>query len=89
MDRIENRAQKLTKEFNSETYPKISHARSFVSCIDHALQKCDENARRQFECIGWSDEVRETLLRAVDLLERVERDQLRNHLNQVMYGKNN
>lgn len=52
------------KEYNF-WYSKLNHARNFVYCIDHALQKCDENAMMQFKVIGWSDELKEFLNKAI------------------------
>jgi len=53
------------KEYN-EWYNKLNHARSFVSCIDHALQKSDENAKMQFNAIGWSEELKKFLGNAIE-----------------------
>lgn len=52
------------KEYN-EWYNKLNHARSFIHCIDHALQKSDENAKMQFNAIGWSEELKEFLGNAI------------------------
>jgi len=53
------------KEYN-EWYNKLNHARSFIYCIDHALQKSDENAKMQFKVIGWSEELKEFLAKAIE-----------------------
>lgn len=53
------------KEYN-EWYNKLNHARSFIHCIDHALQKSDENAKVQFNVIGWSEELKEFLDNALE-----------------------
>ena len=53
------------KEYN-EWYNKLNHARNFVGCVDHALQKSDDNARMQFRVIGWSKELEEFLYNAIE-----------------------
>ena len=53
------------KEYN-EWYSKLNHAKSFVSCIDHALDKSDGNAKMQFNTIGWSEELKEFLSNAIE-----------------------
>jgi len=53
------------KEYN-EWYNKLNHAKSFVYCIDHALQKSDENTKMQFKVIGWSEELKEFLDKAIE-----------------------
>ena len=53
------------KEFNRDVCPKISHASAFLHALDHALEKSgSEEAGRQIA--GWSEEVRGTLLDALD-----------------------
>lgn len=52
------------KEYN-EWYKKLNNAQSFIFCIDHALQKSDDNARMQFLVIGWSDEMKQFLEDAI------------------------
>lgn len=54
------------REYNDEWYKKFNNARSFVFCIDHALQKSDDNARMQFSVIGWSDEMKQFLEDAIE-----------------------
>ena len=53
------------KEYN-EWYKKLNNARVFVSCIDHALEKSNNNAKMQFEVIGWNEELKEFLNNAID-----------------------
>ena len=52
------------KEYN-EWYIGLNRARNFISCIDHALQKSDENAKMRFGVIGWSEELKNFLNEAV------------------------
>ena len=55
------------KEFNRDVCPKISHASAFLHALDHALEKSgSEEAGRQVQIAGWSEEVRGTLLDALD-----------------------
>ena len=53
------------REYN-DWYKKLNNARSFVFCIDHALQKSDDNARMQFSVIGWSAEMKQFLEDAIE-----------------------
>lgn len=53
------------QEYNTEIYPKINNAQSFISCIDHAIQKSDGDAENQFKCIGWNQETKELILKAL------------------------
>lgn len=55
-----SRQQMTVHEYNN-WYLKMNHAFNFIHSIDHALQKSDENARMQFEVIGWSQEVKDFL----------------------------
>lgn len=41
------------KEFNENFWPQYNKACSFVNCVEHALQKSDDNARMQMKVIGW------------------------------------
>ena len=41
------------KEFNENFWPQYNKACSFVNCMEHALQKSDDNARMQMKVIGW------------------------------------
>ena len=64
------------KEYN-ERLKILNRAQSFVLCIDHALEKSDENTKMQFEVIGWTKELKEFLLSATecyskDMRSRVE-----------------
>ena len=55
-----SRPQMTVPEYNN-WYLKMNRAFNFIHNIDHALQKSDENARMQFEAIGWSQEVKDFL----------------------------
>lgn len=56
------------KDYNTILYPKISHATVFVNGIEHAIQKTNNpnETQKQFRCIGWSDECKETILAALE-----------------------
>ena len=41
------------KEFNENFWPQYNKACSFVNCMEHTLQKSDDNARMQMKVIGW------------------------------------
>lgn len=66
-------------EYN-KWYTKLNNARSFVHCIDHALQKSDENAKMQFSVIGWSVEMKEFLDAAIEYYGKKQREDLRNSI---------
>ncbi len=53
------------KEYNKEFHPAYSKALSFLNCLDHALQKSDENARMQCAVIGWDEETKNFLIKAL------------------------
>lgn len=57
------------KEYNEVFYPQCNKAFSFVNCIDHALQKSDENARMQMKVIGWDEDTKAFLLDAIRRME--------------------
>ena len=56
------------EEYNKIYHPKIMHAITFVNCLEHAMEKTGayEECMRQLECIGWSDEVKETIKFALE-----------------------
>ena len=57
------------KEFNTQVYPKLSKASSFLHSLDHALEKSEsEEAVRQVRIAGWDEETRDILLEAIDAL---------------------
>lgn len=43
------------KEYNEDFYPQFNKSLSFVKCIKHALQKCDDNAVKQMQSIGYDE----------------------------------
>ena len=53
------------KDYNEKFYPQYNKAVSFVSCMEHALQKSDDNARMQMKVIGWDEETKAFLLDAL------------------------
>lgn len=62
------------KEYNEKFYPQYNKARSFVSCLDHALQKSDDNARMQLAVIGWDEDTKEFLLEAISRMQTAAKD---------------
>lgn len=56
------------KEYNTIHLPKVDHAVGFVNCLEHAVQKggSEEETMRQLAIIGWSEECKETILRALE-----------------------
>lgn len=62
------------KEYNEIFYPLCNKASSFVRCMDHALQKSDENARMQMRVIGWDEDTKAFLLDAIRRMEAAAKD---------------
>ena len=60
------------KEYN-DWISKYNGAFCFVHAIDHAMYKAGNEARHQMECIGWSDEMKNTLLEALEALKDKKR----------------
>ena len=65
------------KEYNEKFYPQCNKAWSFVHCLDHALQKSDDNARMQLKVIGWDEDTKEFLLDAISRMQDAAKDSLR------------
>lgn len=61
------------KEYNTILHPKISCAEVLIKGIEHAIQKTDnpDETRKQFACIGWSDECKETILKALECYKAI------------------
>lgn len=59
------------EEYNKVFLPKIDHASGFVHSLEHAMQKTNDydEAMRQLNCIGWSDELQETMKTALEFYE--------------------
>ena len=53
------------QEYNNEFYPAYNKAECFVRTLDHALQKSDENARMQCRVVGWDDDTKDFLTKAL------------------------
>lgn len=62
------------KEYNEQFYPQYNKACSFVSCLDHALQKSDDNARMQMKVIGWDEDTKAFLLDAINRMKSAAKD---------------
>lgn len=62
------------KEYNEKFYPIANKAFSFVNCLDHALQKSDDNARMQMRVIGWDEDTKNFLLEAIQRMQNDARD---------------
>ena len=58
------------KEYNTIYYPAHNKAVSFVNCLDHALEKCDDNARMQLGVIGWDEQTKNLLLHALHIMDQ-------------------
>ena len=65
------------KDFNEHFYPQYNKALSFVDCMEHALQKSDDNARMQMKAIGWDEDTKMFLLDVLRRIENAARDSYR------------
>ena len=65
------------KEYNEVFYHQCSKALSFINCLDHALQKSDDNARMQMRVIGWGENTKAFLLDAIRRMEDSARESYR------------
>lgn len=55
-------------EYN-EWMKKYSSARCFIHSIDHAIDKAGDEARKQMKCIGWKEDMKQTLYEALEALK--------------------
>lgn len=53
------------KMYNETFSPILNKAESFISNLDHALEKSDENARMQCRVIGWDDDTKSVIKAAI------------------------
>ena len=60
------------KEYN-EWIRKYNGAFCFVHAIDQAIYNAGNEARNQMVCRGWSDEMKSTLLEALEALKEKKR----------------
>lgn len=76
------------KEYNIVHLPKIKKAESFIYCINHALDKSDDNARIQMQVIGWDDETAKTINEALKLLRKKYQSEIKDavKIRPVIYG---
>lgn len=60
-------------DYNKVYHKNKGHAESFVKLVDSAIDKCNDSqdARKQFECIGWSTEVRDTIRVALEMYQQI------------------
>lgn len=64
------------KMYNSFFYPSLNRACSFVNCLDHALQKSGEEAKRQCEIIGWGEDTKLFLIAALKAYDMCVRSRI-------------
>ena len=60
-------------EYNNWYSKEYSKALSFLNCLDHALEKCDDNARLQLGLIGYGEDTKATLRKALEVLREFKR----------------
>ena len=65
------------QDYNTKFLPAYNKVSSFVSCLEHALEKCDDNARMQLRVIGWDEQTKMLLLHALSLLKQNTNDTLK------------
>lgn len=63
--------------YNKKIHPALNKAESFISNMDHALEKSDENARMQCRVIGWDEDTKALL----KLLINNYREEIKLHLD--------
>lgn len=61
------------KSYNDNFCPSLRRARSFVNCLNNALQKAGDDAIRQCQIIGWDEQTKCFLLAAIECYDRVVR----------------
>lgn len=56
------------QEYNTKFYPRYKNAKLTIVNMEHAIEKCDnpDAVRYQLECIGWNEDTRQFLLKALD-----------------------
>lgn len=76
------------KEYNTVYLPKIEKAESFIYCINHALDKSDDNTKMQMRVIGWDDETAKTINEALELLHKKYQSEIKDavKIRPVIYG---
>lgn len=60
------------KEYN-DWHSKYNGAFCFVHAMDNAMDNAGNKARHYMVCIGWSDEMKNTLLEALEALKDKKR----------------
>ena len=55
-------------DYNKHFYPVYNKVLSFLGNLNNALSKCDDNARRQLECIGWGEQTNAFLKDALSIM---------------------
>lgn len=70
----ENKTENPVFKYNKEFVPKMDSAVTFIAGIDHAISKMEhsEEAVKQFSCLGWSNEMKEFILNALDSYQKSE-----------------
>ena len=59
-----------TFDYNKYFYPVYNKAISFLGNLDHALSKCDDNARTQLGCVGWDEQTKAFLNDALSRMHK-------------------
>lgn len=65
------------KAYNENFYPIYSKARSFLNCLNDAVEYSGTEAQKQVKIIGWSEEVKQFLFAALECYDR----EVRNNIN--------
>ena len=66
------------KTYNTEFYPMLNKARSFIYCIEHAIDKCDnpDSVRHQLACIGYDEDLKIFLLDCLTTVDESVRKEI-------------
>ena len=62
------------QDYNTKFLPICNKAESFIRCLNHALEKSDDNARMQLSVIGWDKETELFITDAIVRLRSCARD---------------
>lgn len=64
------------RNYNDKIVPQLNSARAFLNAFHNALDKSGPEAKKQMQIIGWDEEMKNFLLKALDTLESEEKCKL-------------
>lgn len=75
-------------EYNHVWYPLYTNSNVFISKLDDALTKAGPEAVKQAKCLGWTPEMQEYILHAIEVYQASIRKQV-NEKRIYLCGKKN